>query len=83
MHLYSCHALDFVGANVDDLRAETEEPANVDLYGLNLTVRPSYDLGNLPDALIIRTVNRHPNSSRQVLNTLKPLSQRSHDGLAR
>jgi hypothetical protein len=83
MHLYSCHALDFVGADGYDLWAETKEPAYVDLDGLNLTVWPPYDFGNLPDALIIRTVNRHPDSSRQVLNLLKALSQRSNDGLAR
>jgi hypothetical protein len=83
MHLYACHALDFVGANGYDLRAETKEPAYVDLYGLNLAVRPPYDFGNLPDALVIRTVNRHPNPSRQVLNLPKALSQRSNDGLAR
>jgi hypothetical protein len=50
---------------------------------LDLAVRRSYNLGNLPKAFVIGTEDGHADPSRYLLSHLKLLSQDCNDGLTR
>jgi hypothetical protein len=76
------HSID-VGSNVHNLRAYSQQSANIELDGLNFPVRPPYNICNLPEAFAIWAANGHANPSRHFLSFLDYHSQGCNDSLAR